>query len=47
MSVHLFNGWIAGTPSEPMVLEEVAVRLIEDSERERFDEESAINWLVS
>lgn len=39
MSVHLFNGSIAGTPSEPMVLEEVAVRLVEDSERERFDEE--------
>lgn len=39
MSVHLFHGSIAGTPSEPMVLEEVAVRLIEDSERERFDEE--------
>ena len=39
MSVHLFNGSIAGTPSEPLLLEEVAVRLIEDSERARFDEE--------
>jgi hypothetical protein len=41
MSVHLFDGSIAGTPSEPMVLEEVVVRLIEDSERGRFDEELA------
>jgi hypothetical protein len=39
MAVHLFDCSIAGTPPEPMVLEEVAVRLIEDSERERFDEE--------
>src|ERR1039457_5313172 len=39
MSVHLFDCSIAGTPSEPKVLEEVAVRLIEDSERGRFDEE--------
>jgi len=39
MSVHLFDGSIAGTPPEPLVLEEVAVRLIEDSERERFDAE--------
>ena len=41
MSVHLFDGSIAGTPPEPMVLEEVVVRLIEDSERGRFDEELA------
>jgi hypothetical protein len=41
MSVHLFDGPIAGTPSEPRLLEEVTVRLIEDSERERFDEELA------
>jgi hypothetical protein len=41
MSVHLFDCSIAGTPSEPKVLEEVAVRLIEESERGRFDEELA------
>ena len=41
MSVHLFDGSIAGTPAEPMLLEEVTVRLIEVSERERFDEELA------
>lgn len=39
MSVHLFDGSIAGTPPEPRVLEEVAVRLLEDAERERFDAE--------
>jgi len=39
MSVHLFDGPIAGTPPEPMLLEAVTVRLIEDWERERFDEE--------
>jgi hypothetical protein len=39
MSVHLFDCRIAGTPSEPMLLQEVTVRLIEDSERERFDGE--------
>ena len=39
MSVHLFDGSIAGTPPEPLVLEEVVVRLLEDWERERFDEE--------
>ena len=39
MSFHLFNGSIAGTPPEPLLLEGVTVRLIEDSERERFDEE--------
>jgi len=41
MSVHLFNGSIAGTPPEALVLEEVAVRLIADSERGRYDEELA------
>src|SRR3989441_5606277 len=39
MSVHLFDCSIAGTPSEPMLLKEVTVRLIEDSERGRFAEE--------
>ena len=39
MSVHLFDGLIAGTPPEPLVLEAVTVRLIKDCERERFDEE--------
>lgn len=39
MSIQLFDCLIAGTPSEPMLLEEVTVRLIEDSERGRFDEE--------
>src|ERR1035441_10592373 len=39
MSVHLFEGSIAGPPPEPLVLEEVAVRLIEDTERGRYDEE--------
>jgi hypothetical protein len=39
MAVHLYEGLIVGTPSEPLLLEAVTVRLIEDSERERFDEE--------
>jgi hypothetical protein len=39
MSVHLWKGSIAGSPPEPRLLEEVSLRLIEDSERERFDEE--------
>ena len=39
MSVQLFDGSIVGTPPEPRLLEGVTVRLIEDSERERFDEE--------
>jgi hypothetical protein len=41
MSVHLFAGSIAGTPPEPLLLEAVRVRLIEESERGRFDEELA------
>jgi hypothetical protein len=41
MSVHLFDGSIAGSPPESLVLEEVTVRLIEDSERGRYDEELA------
>ena len=39
MSVHLFDSPIAGTPAEALLLEAVTVRLIKDSERERFDEE--------
>lgn len=39
MSVHLLDGSIGGNPAEPLLLERVTVRLIEDSERERFDEE--------
>jgi hypothetical protein len=41
MSVHLFNGSIAGTPPESLLLGAVTVRLLEDCERERFDEELA------
>jgi hypothetical protein len=41
MSVHLCDGSIEGTPPEVLLLEAVSVRLIEDSERERFDEELA------
>ncbi len=41
MSIHLFDSPIAGTPSEPMLLQDVTVRLIADSERGRFDEELA------
>ena len=39
MSVHLFAGRIAGSPPEPLLLEAVTVRLMQNSERERFDEE--------
>ncbi len=39
MSIHLFNGPIAGAPPEPLLLEAVTIRLIQNSERERFDEE--------
>jgi len=41
MSVHLYECFVAGKPPEPMLLEAVTVRLIEGSERERFDEELA------
>jgi len=41
MSVHLLDRCIAGAPAESILLEEITVRLIEDSERERFDEELA------
>jgi hypothetical protein len=41
MSVHLFNGPIVGSPPEPLLLKEVTVRLMDDSERERFDQELA------
>jgi hypothetical protein len=39
MSVHLFECSVPGRPSEPKLLEAVTVRLLEDSERARFDEE--------
>ena len=39
MSVHLFECPIRGTPPEPQLLEAVTVRLMENGERERFDEE--------
>jgi hypothetical protein len=39
MSVHLFDGSIAGTPPESVLLDVLSVRLIQDPERERFDEE--------
>jgi hypothetical protein len=39
MSVHLYDGPIPGSPPEPTLLQAVTVRLIENSERERFDEE--------
>jgi len=39
MSVHLFDAAINGKPPEPLLLEGVTVRLIEESERERFDQE--------
>ncbi len=39
MSVHLFASSIAGTPPESLLLQAVTVGLIEDSDRERFDEE--------
>jgi hypothetical protein len=41
MSVHLFKGQIVGNPPEPLLLQEVTVRLLDDSERERFDQELA------
>ena len=39
MFLHLFNGSIVGTSSELLLLEEIAFRLIDEPERERFDEE--------
>jgi hypothetical protein len=39
MSVHLFDAAINGKPPEPLLLEGVTVRLIEEFERERFDQE--------
>jgi hypothetical protein len=39
MSVHLFACPVPGRPPEPKLLEAVTVRLIQDSERTRFDEE--------
>ena len=39
MSVHLLECPIRGTPPEPKLLEAVTVRLMENGERERFDEE--------
>ena len=41
MSVHLFDGALAGLPAEGALLAAVTLRLIEESERERFDEELA------
>jgi hypothetical protein len=41
MSVHLFDGPISGTPAEANLLQELTIRLIEDRERGRFDEELA------
>ena len=39
MSVHLFDGALAGLPAEAPLLAAVTVRLIQDGERERFDQE--------
>lgn len=39
MSVHLYDSPIRGAPAEGIVLSAVAVRLIQESERERFDAE--------
>ena len=41
MSVHLLEGSIIGMPPEPLVLQDVTVRLIGGSERARFDAELA------
>jgi Druantia protein DruA/DDE_Tnp_1-associated len=41
MAVHLYECPIGGTPCEPKLLEAVTVRLIEDCELSRFDEELA------
>ena len=48
MSVHLFDGALVGLPAEPGLLAQVVVRLIEESERERFDQElTAKHYLKS
>ena len=39
MSVHLFDGALSGLPVEASLLAEVTVRLLEDSEQARFDQE--------
>jgi Druantia protein DruA len=39
MSVHLFDGALSGLPAEADLLGQVSLRLIKDSERERFEEE--------
>ena len=39
MAVHLFDGPVAGSPAESGLIDEVHVRLIQDAERARFDEE--------
>jgi hypothetical protein len=39
--VHLFNGSIAGNPSEPLLLEAVTLHRLRDSEQARCDEELA------
>ncbi len=41
MSIHIFDCPVAGRPSEPILLKAVTVRLMEDWERERFDQEMA------
>src|SRR3989442_15727505 len=38
MSMHLSDSVVAGLPQEPKLLSEVSVRLLEPSERARFDE---------
>jgi hypothetical protein len=38
MSVHLSDNLINGMPPEPLLLEGITLRLIEEHERERFDE---------
>ena len=41
MSVHLLDCSVSGKPSEPLLLKEITVRLLEDWERARFEEELA------
>ena len=38
MSIHLANALVKGLPEESEVLQQVSVRLIEESERGRFDQ---------